>query len=95
MAIVIDSRMKKIIKVFTHPTGDVSVNLNDIDETFWFKNKTMAQIFLTEQSTERFADKSLRKGYFDYIDEYDVIHRYNINEVLRGKIISFEEKIVA
>ena len=44
--------------------------------------------------TERVGDKELRKGYFDYIDEYGDTHRYFINEVARGKILSFTEEIV-
>ena len=72
----------------------ISIHLKDVDETFWFENEVAAQEFLNKQATERVGDKELRKGYFDYIDEDGDAHRYFINEVTRGKIISFTEETV-
>ena len=42
----------------------------------------------------RVGDKELRKGYFDYTNECRETHRYSINEVVRGKIVSFTEETI-
>ena len=96
MVILIDTRIKKFVEGCLLGENDetISIRLKDIDETFWFENEVAAQEFLTKQVTERVADKELRKGYFDYIDEYGDTHRYFINDVTRGKILSFTEEIV-
>ena len=94
MAILVNSRINKFIEGFISEEGVIGIKLNDIDETFWFGNEVEAQEFLNKQATERVADKQLRKSYFDYTDEYGSIHRYNINEVVRGKITSFTENVI-
>lgn len=96
MAIIIDTRIKRFVEGCLLGENDetISIRLKDIDETFWFENEAEAQEFLNKQVTERVADKELRKGYFDYVDEYGDTHRYFINEVVRGKINFFTEKIV-
>lgn len=96
MAILIDARIKKFVDGCLLGENDetISIRLKDIDETFWFENEIAAQEFLSKQATERVADKELRKGYFDYTDECGETHRYFINEVTRGKIISFTEEII-
>ena len=96
MTIVIDARIKRFVEgcLLGENNEAISILLKDIDETFWFENEVTAQEFLNRQVTERVADKELRKGYFDYIDEYGDTHRYFINEITRGKIISFTEEIV-
>lgn len=38
------------------------------------------------QTKERYYDKSLRKGYFDYINEFNEIHRYMITNCTRGTL---------
>ena len=96
MTIVIDARIKRFVEgcLLGENNEAISILLKDIDETFWFENEVAAQEFLNRQVTERVANKELRKGYFDYIDEYGDTHRYFINEITRGKIISFTEEIV-
>ena len=96
MAILIDTRIKRFVKGCLLGENDetISIHLNDVDETFWFENEIAAQEFLNKQVTERVIDKKLRNGYFDYIDECGETHRYSINEVVRGKIVSFTEEIV-
>jgi ferritin len=96
MAIIIDARIKRFVEgcLLGENNETISIRLKDIDETFWFENEVATQEFLNRQVTERVADKELRKGYFDYIDEYGDTHRYFINEITRGKIISFTEKII-
>lgn len=96
MAIIIDTRIQRFVEgcLLGENENVISIRLNDIDETFWFENEIEAQEFINKQVTERVANKELRKGYFDYNDEYGETHRYYINEVTRGKIISFTEEIV-
>lgn len=96
MAIIIDARIKRFVEgcLLGENNETISILLKDIDETFWFENEVAAQEFLNKQVTERVADKELRKGYFDYIGEHGETHRYFINEVVRGKIVSFTEEIV-
>lgn len=96
MTIIIDARIKRFVEgcLLGENNETISILLKDIDETFWFENEVSAQEFLNKQVTERVADKELRKGYFDYKDEYGETHRYFINEVTRGKIVSFTEEIV-
>lgn len=96
MAIITDTRIKRFVEgcLLGENNEAISIRLNDIDETFWFENEAEAQEFLTKQVTERVGDKELRKGYFDYIDEYGDTHRYFIHEVARGRILSFTEEIV-
>ena len=96
MAILIDKRIQRFVEgyLFGENNEIISIHLKDVDETFWFENEVAAQEFLNKQMTERFGDKELRKGYFDYTNECGEIHRYSINEVVRGKIISFTEETV-
>ena len=96
MVILIDARIKRFVEGCLLGENDetISIRLKDIDETFWFENEVTAQEFLTKQVTERVGDKELRKGYFDYTNEFVETHRYFINEVARGKILSFTEEIV-
>ena len=96
MAIIIDARIKRFVEgcLLGKNNETISILLKDIDETFWFENEVAAQEFLNKQVTERVADKELRKGCFDYKDECGKTHRYFINEVTKGKIVSFTEEIV-
>lgn len=96
MAIMIDTRIKRFIKGYADVDNEniICIVLKDINESFWFDDEARVQEFLNIQAIERVYDKELRKGYFDYVDERGVIHRYHINKVVRGKIISFTEEIV-
>lgn len=96
MVIVIDTRIKRFIEGYVVGENEdiIAIKLNDIGETFWFDDKTKVQEFLNEQVTERIYDKELRKGYFDYVDEYGTNHRYYINKLVKGKITTYNEEIV-
>lgn len=96
MTILLDARIQRFVEGCLIGKNDdvISIHLKDIDETFHFDNKTVAQEFVNNQVTERVADKELRKGYFDYNGENGVTHRYFIKELARGKIVSFTEEIV-
>ena len=86
-AVFIDTRLKSKIEYLTN----CSVRFKDMDDTFWFETYEELQEFLSKQSVERFYDKELRKGYFDYINENGETFRYFI-EVFRGKITSVREE---
>lgn len=95
--LVMDSRLKKFTEGRIWDGGVFSIRLSDVDETFFFIDQLKAQNFLNEQVTERFADKSLRKGYFDYVEENpagNTTHRYYIEKLEKGKIVSFREEVV-
>lgn len=95
--LTIDSRLKKFVEGRIWDGGVISILVKDIDESFHFLDTVKAQDFLNKQTTERFADKSLKKGYFDYVEENpadDTTHRYYIEKLERGEIVSFREEVV-
>lgn len=96
MAILIDTRIKRFVEGHLDADNEniMCIRLKDIDESFWFSDKVLAQEFLNIQAIERVYDKELRKGYFDYTDECGTIHRYYINKVERRKITSFKEEVI-
>ena len=96
MVIVIDTRIKRFIEGYIVGENEdiIAIKLNDIGETFWFDDKIKVQELLNEKVTEGIYDKELRKGYFDYVDEYGIIHRYYINKLVKGKITIYNEEIV-
>lgn len=96
MSILIDTRIQRFVEGYLLGENEdiISIHLTDIDETFHFDNEVAAQDFLNRQAIERVGDKELRNGYFDYVDEHNTIHRYLIDSVSRGKIMSYSEKII-
>ena len=93
--IIIDKKVERFVKgcLLGEHEDILSIHLNDIGESFYFDNPVAAQDFLNKQSIERFGDKELRAGYFDYTDEYGTTHRYDIKSLARGKIISYSEEV--
>lgn len=93
--IVIDKRLNRFVRGYILGKNEdvLSIHLDDIDESFYFDDPDVAQDFLNKQSIERFGDKELRKGYFDYIDEHETIHRYRITPSSIGKIIGYTEEV--
>lgn len=93
--IIIDKKLEKFVKgcLLGEHEDILSIHLNDIGESFYFDEQVAAQDFLNKQSIERFGDKELRAGYFDYTDEYGTMHRYIIKSLARGKIIAYSEKV--
>lgn len=93
-SVSVDTRLKSKIESMTeYNNGVYSINFKDIEDTFWFDSYEYMQNFLREQDSERFYDKELRKGYFDYINENNDTIRYYV-EVNRGKVLSYKEKII-
>ena len=77
MKIMIDSRLKsKIASKFEYENNVYSIKFKDLEDTFWFKDKNDLYDFLNCQSRERFYDKSLRKGFFTYTNEYNETFKY-------------------
>lgn len=75
-----DKRLKIKIESLIEWGNDVySISFKDLNDTFWFNKKTDLQEFVKRQEVERFYDKQLRKGYFDYINENNELVRYDIN----------------
>ena len=93
--IVIDKRLNRFVRccILGKNEDVLSIHLDDIDESFYFDDSDVAKDFLNKQSIERFGDKELRKGYFDYIDEYETIYRYRIRPSSIGKIIGCTEEV--
>lgn len=85
--VLVDSRLKnKIEELMDLSMGDIecySVRFKDLDDAFHFGKQSELQDFLREQEVERFYDKSLRKGYFDYVNENGETLRYHV-EAKRG-----------
>lgn len=92
--ILIDSRMKSKIEDIMEWKNDVcSVKFKDLDDTFWFNKHEELQEFIRNQEVERYYDKSLRKGYFDYTNEHNEIFRHYI-ESKRGTLTLLEENFI-
>lgn len=94
IGVIVDRRLVRLINLTEWNGGICSVTLSDLDETFWFNDSASLQEFLNEQTSERFYDTSLRKGYFHYINENGDKVQYDINEIKRGRIVDFTTKIV-
>lgn len=87
----IDSRLKKNIEnIQEWENGVYSLKMKDIQDTFWFNNIIDMSEFLNEQARERYYDKSLRKGQFTYLNEYDEKIVYTIDSVNRGTIVYYD-----
>lgn len=90
--LLIDSRLKSKIEDLMEWQEDVcSVKFNDLDDTFWFNNKIELNEFIKNQESERFYDKSLRKGYFDYVNDANEVLRYYV-ESKRGTLKVIREE---
>jgi hypothetical protein len=80
--ILVDSRLKNKIETLMDCSHDNNecylVAFKDLEDSFWFDNITDIYEFLNKQTVERFYDKELRKGYFDYINEYNETLRYYV-----------------
>ena len=95
MKILIDARLKRFIEEMNEYDNDVcSVSFTDIEDKFYFNSKIELQAFLCAQAVERFYDKKIRKGFFDYEDSYNEVRRYYITAVNRGRL-EIEEKVIA
>jgi hypothetical protein len=94
-SVMMDTRMKsKIEELYDLSMGGIecyTVRFKDLDDAFHFGNIEELQEFLHEQTLERFYDKELRKGYFDYINENNETLRYHV-ESKRGTLTLLEEE---
>jgi hypothetical protein len=98
-SVIIDSRLKSKIEELMDSSPDentpcYSVRFKDLDDAFWFGDKIKLQEFLHNQAVERFYDKELRKGYFDYVNEHEETFRYHIVSK-RGTLTLLNEEFVA
>jgi hypothetical protein len=91
LKIMIDSRLKKNVESLnSYKNGICSVRFKE----FWFNTVNDIQEFMHNQASERYFDKFLRKGYFDYTNEYGEILRYEISKVYKGQIEVKEEYVI-
>lgn len=86
--VVIDRRLKSKIETIKDLSKDDNntcyiVKFKDLEDSFYFESRDELQEFLHSQEVERFYDKSLRKGYFDYVNEHNETMRYHV-ETKRG-----------
>lgn len=86
--IMIDKRVEKNLEYINlHENKIFSVKMKDIEDVFWFDSECELSDFINQQARERYYDNSLRKGYFEYKNEYGEIIKYIIQSVNRGNII--------
>jgi hypothetical protein len=95
-SISVDSRIKSKIESLVDLSRDENnicylVKFKDIDDTFIFGSDTDLYNFMGIQIRERFYDKELRIGYFDYINENGETLRYHV-ESQRGAFISVKDE---
>ena len=95
--IYMDSRLKRKIESLTDMSRDgiesYVVRFKDLMDAFWFNSKEDLQNFVRGQEVERYFDKSLRKGYFDYTNEYNETFRYYV-ECERGSLNLIKEECI-
>lgn len=94
--ILVDARIKSKIEELVDMSKDenntcFSVKFKDCQDTFWFGKEVDLYNFLGRQVSERFYDKELRQGFFDYLNENNETIRYFI-EVKRGTITSVRDE---
>lgn len=91
-SILVDSRLKnKIETLHEFKNNCCSVKFTDLQDVFFFNDEYGLQEFLNIQARERFYDKELRKGYFDYKNEYNETLRYYV-ESKRGTLTLINEE---
>lgn len=94
--ITVDSRLKSKIEELTDwsKAGNscYCVRFKDIQDSFWFGNDTDLYNFIGQQIRERFYDKDLKKGYFDYINDNADTIRYYVT-AKRGTFITVRDEI--
>jgi len=94
---IMDTRLKNRIESSIDWSRDsnesYSVKFKDLEDTFWFNSWDKLQEFLNNQVSERFYDKELRKGYFDYINKYGETLRYHV-ESKRGTLTLLNEECI-
>lgn len=61
-----------------HDEDVCSIKFIDLDDVFWFNSKESLQEFINIQVKERYYDKEIRNGYFDYINENKETLRYHV-----------------
>ncbi len=77
-SVMVDTRLKRKIESMNELCGACSIKFKDLIDTFWFDTTDQLQEFLNVQQNERYFDKELRQGYFDYINDANETLRYHI-----------------
>lgn len=96
--VYVDVRMKsKIDSLVDMSNGEticLMVRFKDVDDAFFFNSDYELQEFMHQQLRERFLDKELRKGYFDYINENNNTLRYYVKSK-KGRFVFVNEECIA
>ena len=66
------------------------IKFKDLQDTFFFDTCSGIQEFVNIQACERFYDKELRKGYFDFKNEHNETLRYYV-QPKRGNFTLIKE----
>lgn len=77
-SVMVDRKLKSKIEDMSELQGAFVIKFKDLSDSFWFSDKNEVQEFLNVQSRERYYDKQLRKGYFDYINDANELLRYHV-----------------
>lgn len=91
--ILIDTRLKSKIEDAYEINGVYTIKFKDIQDAFWFGDKVEFQDFLNIQAKERYYDKELRDGYFDYRNENNETLRYYITSKRGTLTVTKEENL--
>lgn len=90
-SVMIDTRLKRKVEKIYSLQGALTIRFKDIQDAFWFDNETELQEFLNVQVRERYYDKSLRQGFFDYVNENNETYRYYVSSN-RGTLTVINEE---
>ena len=94
--ILVNPRLKNKIETLMDLSQDESclmVKFKDLEDAFFFSSDAELQEFLRKQEAERFFDRELRKGYFDYTNENNETIRYHV-ESKRGTLKLLREEFI-
>lgn len=90
-SIMVDTRLRHKIEGIYTLNGVCSIEFKDLQDAFWFNSKVELQEFVNVQSRERYYDKKLRLGHFDYINENGETYRYHVKSN-RGTLTVIKEE---
>lgn len=91
--ILIDTKLKSKIEDAYEMNGVYTIKFKDLQDAFWFDDKVDLQEFLNIQAKERYYDKKLRNGYFDYRNENNEMLRYYVTSTRGTLTVTKEENM--
>lgn len=76
--VMIDRRLKRKVESLNEWKDAFSIKFKDLIDTFWFETVDQLQEFLNEQARERYYNKEVKNGYFDYVNNANETLRYHV-----------------